>query len=61
MQKSPDSNSYFILQSNFEKNYLEMETIKKQNELMKTKIEDMTNLLFMEREGNKNTPSCHYP
>ena len=57
MQKSPDSNSYFILQSNFEKNYLEMETIKKQNELMKTKIEDMTNLLFMEREGNKNLKS----
>ena len=57
MQKSPDSNSYFILQSNFEKNYLEMETIKKQNELMKTKIEDMTNLLFMEREGNKSLKS----
>ena len=24
---------------------------------MKTKIEDMTNLLFMEREGNKNLKS----
>ena len=34
-----------------------METIKKQNELMKTKIEDMTNLLFMEREGNKSLKS----
>ena len=31
-----------------------METIKKQNEIMKTKIEDMTNLLFMEKEGNKS-------
>ena len=31
-----------------------MENIKKQNELMKTKIEDMNNLLFMEKEGNKS-------
>ena len=57
IQKSPNSNSYLILQSNFEKNYLEMETIKKQNEIMRTKIEDMTNLLFMEREGNRSLKS----
>ena len=52
--KDTNTESYSNLQVNLEKNYLEMESIKKQNELMKTKIEDMTNLLFMEKEGNKS-------
>ena len=46
--KDTNSENYSNLQDNFEKNF------KKQNELMKTKIEDMNNLLFMEKEGNKS-------
>ena len=57
MQRTTNTENYSNLQDNFEKNYAEMETIKKQNELMKTKIEDMTNLLFMEKEGNKSLKS----
>ena len=34
-----------------------MTNIKKQNELMKTKIEDVTNLLFIEKDGNKSLKS----
>ena len=34
-----------------------MKNIKKQNELMKTKIEDVTNLLYIEKEGNKSLKS----
>ena len=54
MKKSATTENFCNLQDNYEKNYAEMETIKKQNEIMKTKIEDMTNLLFMEKEGNKS-------
>ena len=57
IQKTTNTESFSNLQDNFEKNYVEMETIKKQNEIMKTKIEDMTNLLFMEKEGNKSLKS----
>ena len=57
MQKTTNTENYSNLQDNFEKNYTEMESIKKQNELMKTKIEDMTNLLFMEKAGNKSLKS----
>ena len=57
MQRTTNTENFSNLQDNFEKNYAEMETIKKQNELMKTKIEDMTNLLFMEKEGNKSLKS----
>ena len=52
--KEKKEEDYSDLQVKFEKNYLEMDSIKKQNELMKTKIDDMTNLLFMEKEGNKS-------
>jgi len=55
--KTNDNFNYFKLQNNLEKNYNELTNIKKQNELMKTKIEDVTNLLFMEKEGNKNLKS----
>ena len=48
---------YSKLQNNLEKNYSELTNIRKQNELMKTKIEDVTNLLFMEKEGNKSLKS----
>ena len=54
IEKTLTTENYSNLQDNFEKNFQEMELIKKQNEVMKTKIEDMTNLLFMEKEGNKS-------
>ena len=57
MQRTTNTESYSNLQDNFEKNYVEMENIKKENEIMRTKIEDMTNLLFMEKEGNKSLKS----
>ena len=57
MQKNKTNLNYFKLQNNLEKNYNEFTNIRKQNELMKTKIEDVTNLLFMEKEGNKNLKS----
>ena len=57
MQKNKTNLNYFKLQDNLEKNYNEFTNIRKQNELMKTKIEDVTNLLFMEKEGNKNLKS----
>ena len=34
-----------------------MTNTKKQNELLKTKIEDVTNLLYIEKEGNKSLKS----
>jgi len=57
MKKNKTSLNYSNLQNNFEKNFNELTNIKKQNELMKTKIEDVTNLLFIEKEGNKSLKS----
>ena len=54
MQKNKTSINYSKLQNNLEKNYSELTNMKKQNEFMKTKIEDVSNLLFIEKEGNKN-------
>ena len=57
MKKNKTSLNYSNLQNNFEKNFNELTNIKKQNELMKTKIEDVTNLLYIEKEGNKSLKS----
>ena len=57
MQKNKTTINYSKLQNNFEKNFTELTNIKKQNELMKTKIEDVSNLLFIEKEGNKSLKS----
>ena len=57
IKKNRTTLNYSKLQNNFEKNIAELTNIKKQNELMKTKIEDVTNLLFIEKEGNKSLKS----
>ena len=57
IKKNKTTLNYSKLQNNFEKNIAELTNIKKQNELMKAKIEDVTNLLFIEKEGNKNLKS----
>ena len=54
MQKNKTPLNFSKLQNNLEKNFTELANIKKQNEFMKTKIEDVSNLLFIEKEGNKN-------
>ena len=55
--KNKTSINFSKLQNNFEKHYNELSNIKKQNELIKTKIEDISNLIFVEKEGNKNLKS----
>ena len=57
MKKNKTTINYSNLQNNFEKNFNELTNFKKQNELMKTKIEDVTNLLYIEKEGNKSLKS----
>ena len=57
MQKTKSTMSYSNLKDNLEQNFSEFEKIKKQNEIMRTKIEDVSNLLFLEREGNKSLKS----
>ena len=57
MKKNKNAINYSKLQNNFERNFNELTNIRKQNELMKTKIEDVTNLLFIEKEGNKSLKS----
>ena len=57
IQKNKTTLNYSKLQNNFEKNIAELTNIKKQNELMKTKIEDVSNLLYIEKEGNKSLKS----
>ena len=54
MQKYKTSINYSKLQNNLEKNDSELTNIKKQNEFMKTKIEDVSNSSFIEKERNKN-------
>ena len=57
MQNNRNSANYSKLQHNFERNFTELNNIKKENEFMKTKIEDVSNLLFIEKEGNKSLKS----
>ena len=57
IKKNKTTLNYSKLQNNFEKNIAELTKFKKENELMKTKIEDVTNLLFLEKEGNKSLKS----
>ena len=57
MKKNKTTINYSNLQNNFEKNFNELTNFKKQNEFMKTKIEDVTNLLYIAKEGNKSLKS----
>ena len=57
MEKVKTNINYTSLENNFQKNYDEMEKIKKQNEQMRSKIEDVSNLIYVAKEGNKNLRS----
>ena len=54
LKKYQNSTNYSKLQNNFIKNYNELAQVKKENEFMKTKIEDVHHLLVNEKEDNIN-------
>ena len=54
LKKNQNSTNFAKLKSNFLKNYDELTEIKKENEFMKTRIEDVHHLLKVEKEDNIN-------
>ena len=54
LKKNRNSTNFTKLQNNFIKNFNELTQVKKENEFMKTRIEDVAHLLMVEREDNLN-------
>ena len=54
MKKNRNNSNYTRLQSNFVKNFNELTQIKKQNELIKKKMEEATSMLMAKKEDNVN-------
>jgi DNA repair exonuclease SbcCD ATPase subunit len=54
LKKNQNSTNFTKLQNNFLKNFNELTMVKKENEFMKTKIEDVHHLLMAEKEDNFN-------
>ena len=54
LKKNQNSTNFTKLQNNFLKNFNELTQVKKENEFMKTKIEDVHHLLMAEKEDNYN-------
>ncbi len=52
LKKNKNSTKFTTLKNNFMKNYTELAQVKKENEFMKTKIEDVNHLLLAEKEDN---------
>jgi len=52
LKKNRNSTNYTKLQNNFIKNFNELTQVKKENEYMKTRIEDVAHLLMVEKEDN---------
>ena len=52
LKKNQNSTNFTKLQNNFLKNFNELTQVKKENEFMKTKIEDVHHLLIAEKEDN---------
>ena len=52
MKKNKNNSNYIKLQNNFVKNFNELTQIKKQNELIKRKMEEATNMLMAKKEDN---------
>ena len=52
LKKNKNSTKFSLLKNNFLKNYNELTQVKKENEFMKTKIEDVHHLLIAEKEDN---------
>ena len=57
LKKNQNSTNFTKLQNNFIKNFNELSQIKKENEFMKTRIEDVHHLLMAEKEDNFNLKS----
>ena len=54
LKKNQNSTNFSKLQNNFIKNFNELTQVKKENEFMKTRIEDVHHLLMVEKEDNFN-------
>ena len=54
LKKNQNATNFTKLQNNFLKNFNELTQVKKENEYMKTKIEDVHHLLMAEKEDNFN-------
>ena len=54
LKKNQNSTNFTKLQNNFIKNFNELAQVKKENEFMKTRIEDVHHLLMIEKEDNFN-------
>ena len=52
LKKNRNSTNFTRLQNNFIKNFNELTQVKKENEFMKTRIEDVAHLLMVEKEDN---------
>jgi hypothetical protein len=52
LKKNQNSTNFKILQNNFIKNFNELTQVKKENEFMKTRIEDVAHLFMVEKEDN---------
>ena len=57
LKKNQNSTNFSKLQNNFIKNFNELTQVKKENEFMKTRIEDVHHLLMIEKEDNFNIKS----
>ena len=54
LKKNTNSTNFSKLQNNFIKNFNELTQVKKENEFMKTRMEDVHHLLMIEKEDNFN-------
>ena len=54
MKKNQNNSNYIRLQNNFVKNFNELTQIKKQNEIIKKRMEEATNMLMAKKEDNVN-------
>ena len=54
LKKNQNSTNFSKLQNNFIKNFNELAQVKKENEFMKTRIEDVHHMLLSEKEENFN-------
>ena len=54
MKKNKNNSNYIRLQNNFVKNFNELTQIRKQNELIKKKMEEATKMLMTKKEDNIN-------
>ena len=54
LKKNKNSTNYIRLQNSYAKNFNELTQVKKQNEIIKTKMDDANNMLMSKKENNIN-------